>query len=322
MRKAITTNTMLLPIALVMGSLLWILPEAGNLLLWGGWFVALLTTYGWMEMNARLILLRERSRMVSTTVFASLTAIPLLHYAQWESLLPLGLLVIYAFLFASYQERRPEGYLFYAFAILSTCSLALTQLLLLLPLLLFCCLIQLRSLTLGGLSATVMGIILPVIILPLISIWSDDTTSLPTMLKTMGDQLVTVDFTYWKDIYCATPATLPHQEWQFLVTTGCVMVPSLIAIIHQVQTSYLDKTRTRIFHSFLTIAGLWITICMALQPVHLHILMPIQLICTSFLSGHLFTLTRNRFSGILFIVTFVVFILLMSFNLWMQFFNS
>ena len=86
MRKAITTSTTILPIALVVGSVLWILPEAGNLLLWGGWFVALLTTYGWMEMNARMILLRERSRMVSTTVFASLTAIPLLHYAQWESL--------------------------------------------------------------------------------------------------------------------------------------------------------------------------------------------------------------------------------------------
>ena len=63
MRKAITTNTMLLPIALVMGSLLWILPEAGNLLLWGGWFVGILTAYGWFEMNARLQLLRERSLM-------------------------------------------------------------------------------------------------------------------------------------------------------------------------------------------------------------------------------------------------------------------
>ncbi|MEE0805763.1 MAG: hypothetical protein U0L77_10135 [Prevotellamassilia sp.] len=314
MRKAITTSTTILPIALVVGSVLWILPEAGNLLLWGGWFVALLTTYGWMEMNARLILLRERSRMVSTTVFTSLTAIPLLHYAQWESLLPLGLLVIYAFLFASYQERRPEGYLFYAFAILSTCSLVVTQLLWLLPLLLFCCLIQLRSLTLGGLSATVMGIILPVIILPLISIWSDDPTSLPTMLKTMGDQLVTVDFTYWKDIYYATPATLPHQEWQFLVTTGCVMVPSLIAIIHQVQTSYLDKTRVRMYYYLMEMTHIALFALLILFPSARWTWLHLLIVNSAPLIAHYMTLTRGWFATTIFWLSLTGLLLLTFFN--------
>ena len=96
----------------------------------------------------------------------------------------------------------------------------------------------------------------------------------------------------------------------------------LISSIHYGHIAYKDKTRTRIYHSFLVYTGIWTTLLCVLQPEHLGVWMSIQLICMAFLCGHLFTLTRNRFSGILFIVTFVVFILLMSLNLWMQFFNS
>lgn len=314
MKKAITTSTAILPLALGVGSLLWILPEAGNLLLWGGWFVAVLTTYGWMEMNARLILLRERSRMVSTTFFASLTAVPLLHSVRWESLLPLALLVMYAFLFASYQKRRPEGYLFHAFFLLGIGSLVLPQLLWLLPLLLCCCLIQLRSLTLGSLSATLMGLLLSIGILLLKSLWFWDFTSFLTTLKTMGDQLIAVDFTYWKDVYCATPATLPPEEWQFLTSAGCVVVPSIIAIIHQVQTSYLDKIRVRMFYYIIGMVHCALFLLLIIFPEERWTWLLLLIANSAPLIAHYLTLTRGWFSTTIFWLSLMGLILLTFFN--------
>lgn len=314
MKKAITTSTTILPIALVVGSVLWILPEAGNLLLWGGWFVAVLTTYGWMEMNARLILLRERSRMVSTTFFASLTAVPLLHSVRWESLLPLALLVMYAFLFASYQKRRPEGYLFHAFFLLGIGSLVLPQLLWLLPLLLCCCLIQLRSLTLGSLSATLMGLLLSIGILLLKSLWFWDFTSFLATLKTMGDQLIAVDFTYWKDVYCATPATLPPEEWQFLTSAGCVVVPSIIAIIHQVQTSYLDKIRVRMFYYIIGMVHCALFLLLIIFPEERWTWLLLLIANSAPLIAHYLTLTRGWFTTTIFWLSLTGLILLTFFN--------
>ena len=314
MKKAITTSTAILPLALGVGSLLWILPEAGNLLLWGGWFVAVLTTYGWMEMNARLILLRERSRMVSTTFFASLTAVPLLHSVRWESLLPLALLVMYAFLFASYQKRRPEGYLFHAFFLLGIGSLVLPQLLWLLPLLLFCSLIQLRSLTLGSLSATLMGLLLSIGILLLKSLWFWDFTSFLTTLKTMGDQLIAVDFTYWKDVYCATPATLPPEEWQFLTSAGCVVVPSIIAIIHQVQTSYLDKIRVRMFYYIIGMVHSALFLLLIIFPEERWTWLLLLIANSAPLIAHYLTLTRGWFTTTIFWLSLTGLILLTFFN--------
>ncbi len=314
MKKAITTSTTILPIALVVGSVLWILPEAGNLLLWGGWFVAVLTTYGWMEMNARLILLRERSRMVSTNLFASLTAVPLLHSVRWESLLPLALLVMYAFLFASYQKRRPEGYLFHAFFLLGIGSLVQPQLLWLLPLLLCCCLIQLRSLTLGSLSATLMGLLLSIGILLLKSLWFWDFTSFLTTLKTMGDQLIAVDFTYWKDVYCATPATLPPEEWQFLTSAGCVVVPSIIAIIHQVQTSYLDKIRVRMFYYIFGMVHCALFLLLIIFPEERWTWLLLLIANSAPLIAHYLTLTRGWFTTTVFWLSLTGLILLTFFN--------
>jgi hypothetical protein len=107
-----------------------------------------------------------------------------------------------------------------------------------------------------------------------------------------------------------------------ILSWGMITLLLLISGIHYVQIAYMDKTRTRIYHLFLVFAGFWASVFSFLQPVHLHELMPIQLVCMAFLSGHLFSLTRNRFSGILFVVIFVAFIFLMIHNLWMQYFNS
>ena len=117
------------------------------------------------------------------------------------------------------------------------------------------------------------------------------------------------------------PIEYGHLMLNEILSWSVIALLLLIGSVHYWQVAYMDKIRARICHSFLSVVGLFTLLFSILQPSFLYEWMQVQLICTSFLMGHLFTLTRNRFSGILFMVTFVVLILLSLYNLWMQFFS-
>ena len=81
--------------------------------------------------------------------------------------------------------------------------------------------------------------------------------------------------------------------------------------------SYLDKVRTRIFLSFLITVEAWILFTGYLTATAFRHPVTDANHCRSILTGHLFTLTHNRFTGIFFITTFVLLIVLTIYNLWM-----
>ena len=314
MKKAITTSTTILPIALVVGSVLWILPEAGNLLLWGGWFVALLTTYVWMETNARQQLIRERSRMVSTTVFVALTSVPLLHEFCLASLLPLALLLCYACLFAVYQERRPEGKMFHAFLLLGIAALLLPQVLWLVPLLLFSCSLHLRSLTLGSFGATLMALLLPLVGYSLWALVKWDFSLLLQFIESTRHALTHIDSSYWQSVYTATPATLPVAEWQFLISAGGTLLLSLIAITHQVRTSYLDKIRVRMYYYLIALVQGGLTVLLLLFPEERWTWLLLLITNGAPHIAHYLTLTRGWFCTTVFWMSLLILILITFFN--------
>ena len=107
-----------------------------------------------------------------------------------------------------------------------------------------------------------------------------------------------------------------------IISCGIITLISLVSSVHYFHVSYLDKVRTRIFLFFLITVEAWIYLLGILQPQHFDLLLQMQIIAGSILTGHLFTLTHNRFTGIFFIITFVLLIVLTIYNLWMQFFNS
>lgn len=107
-----------------------------------------------------------------------------------------------------------------------------------------------------------------------------------------------------------------------IISCGIITLISLVSSVHYFHVSYLDKVRTRIFLFFLITVEAWIYLLGILQPQHFDLLLQMQIIVGSILTGHLFTLTHNRFTGIFFIITFVLLIVLTIYNLWMQFFNS
>ena len=314
MKKAITTNTTILPLALCAGSLIWILPEAGNFLLWGGWFVALLTTYVWMETNARQQLLRERSRMVSTCFFVALTAVPLLHEFRLASLLPLALQLSYACLFAAYQERRPEGKMFHAFLLLGLAALLLPQVLWLVPLLLFSCALHLRSLTLGSLGATLMALLLPLAGYSLWALVKWDFTLLTAFLENTRYALTHIDGSYWQSVYVATPATLPTTEWQFLVSAGGTLLLSLIGITHQVRTSYLDKIRVRMYYYLIALVQCGLATLLILFPEERWTWLLLLITNGAPHIAHYLTLTRGWLCTTVFWLSLITLILLTFFN--------
>jgi hypothetical protein len=314
MKKAITTSTTILPIALVVGSVLWILPEAGNLLLWGGWFVGILTTYIWMETNARQQLIRERSRMVSTTFFLAIVSVPLLHEFSLASLLPLALQFSYVCLLAAYQERRPEGKMFHAFLLLGLSALLLPQVLWLVPLLLFSCGLHLRSLTLSSLWATLMALLLPLVGYSLWALAKWDFSPLVTFLEHTHQALTTLNWEYWQSIYTATPATLPTSDWQFLASAGGTLLLSLIAIVNQVRTSFLDKIRVRMFYYLMALVQGGLTVLLILYPEERWSWLLLLITNGAPLIAHYFTLTRGWLCTTVFWITFLTLILLTFFN--------
>ena len=125
-----------------------------------------------------------------------------------------------------------------------------------------------------------------------------------------------------KEIITFAPISYAHLQAYEIVSWTFISLFLLINGIHYFQTAYADKTRTRIYHSFLVYAGWWTTLLSFLMPQHLSVWMPVQCICAAFLGGRLFTLTRNRFSGIYFFVIFVAFMLITLYNVWMLYFNS
>ena len=286
------------------------------LLLWGitfqEWkdclYLAITAIIGYLmiEMNTAFTMIRTRTTMPVCIFWMIATSLFFLRPFEWGNLVPLAFLLSVYQLFQSYESSSPAIPIYHAFFFISLGSLAFPPFIYFAPIL-WGSMIPFRSLNGKSLLASLLGIITPYWLLFGYAFYFDQMSLFLDPLKEM------IRF---------YPIEYGHLTVSEIASWGIITLLLIISGFHYWQISYMDKTRTRIYHSFLVIVGLCVTLWSILQPIYLHELIVIQLICAAFLGGHLFTLTRNRFSGILFIVTFILFILLMSFNLWMQFFNS
>ena len=286
------------------------------LLLWGitfqEWkdclYLAITAIIGYLmiEMNTAFTMIRTRTTMPVCIFWMIATSLFFLRPFEWENLVPLAFLLSVYQLFQSYESSSPAIPIYHAFFFISLGSLVFPPFIYFAPIL-WGSMIPFRSLSGKSLLASLLGIITPYWLLFGYAFYFDQMSLFLDPLKEM---------------ICFYPIEYGHLTVSEIASWGIITLLLIISGFHYWQISYMDKTRTRIYHSFLVIVGLCVTLWSILQPIYLHELIVIQLICAAFSGGHLFTLTRNRFSGILFIVTLILFILLISFNLWMQFFNS
>lgn len=265
-----------------------------------------LTAYLLIEINTAFTLIRTRTTLhVCFYVFLT-TACTFLHPLQQATFVPLCFLIALFQLFRSYESPQVSGSIFHAFFFIGVGSLMFPQLLYFVPLF-YLGMINLRSLTPKSFFAGLLGLTVPYWFFFGYAFYYDK-----------------LGFFYRPLVEAVRfqPVSYHSLGGGQLISCAVITLISLISSIHYFNVSYLDKVRTRIFLFFLLAIEVWTYLLGALQPQHFNVLLQIQIIIGSILAGHLFILTRNRFSGIFFIVTFVILIALTLYNLWMQFFNS
>ena len=300
----IATGRLTLPVAILVCLILWGvgLSEWNHL---GTCIITAICGYLMIEMNTTFTLIRTRTAL-PTCIYWYLTAVFFfLHPFEWSNFAQLAFLLSIYNLFLSYESAKSPIHIFHTFFFIGLGSLAFPKLIYFSPLLAIST-IAFRAMNAKSFFASILGLATPYWFLFAYRFYYDELPVFHTMIKEII-QFHPIDYSglHAVEIIAGLFSTLLL----------------IICSAHYFQVAYLDKTRTRIYLSFIAYAGWWTTLIMFLQPQHVHTLLPIQLIGLSFLAGHLFTLTRNKFSSLFFIVTFILFIALMIFNLWMRFFS-
>lgn len=286
------------------------------LLLWGttsnewaegiSFLVCASTAYLLIELNTAFTLIRTRTTLHVCFYTFLTTACLFLHSFQLSVFIPLAFLITIFQLFRSYESLDAPESIFHAFFFTGLGSLLFPQLLYFVPLF-YLSMISFRSFSGKSFFAGIVGLTIPYWFLFGYAFYYDK---------------MELFFHPLKEVILFQPITYSEITLDQFVSGGVITLISLICSVHYFNISYLDKVRTRIFFSFIIITECWIYLLGALQPQHFNELLQMQIILCSLLAGHLFTLVRNRFSGIFFIITFVILIALTIFNLWMRFFNS
>lgn len=294
-----------LPGVVLMCLLLWIVTsaqwqEAISLL------ACALTAYLLIEINTAFTLIRTRSTLHVSFYVLLTTACTFLHPLQQATFVPLCFLIALFQLFRSYEVPQASGSIFHAFFFIGVGSLFFPQLLYFIPLF-YLGMIGFRSLSAKSFFAGLIGLMVPYWFFFGYAFYYDK-----------------LDLFYHPLVEAVRfqPISYHHLELNQIMGLGVITLLSLVSSIHYFSVSYLDKVRTRIFLFFLISIEVWSYMLGALQPQHINVLLQIQIIIGSIMAGHLFTLSRTRFTGIFFIVTFVILIALTLYSLWIQFFNS
>ena len=268
--------------------------------------IAAFTGYLMIEANTAFTLIRTRTTLPVAFYWTLFSGLVFLHGFGWDSFTPVVFLLATMHLMRSYESSHAPAHVFHSFFFLALGSWGFPPLLWLGPLFFFST-HAFRSLSLKTFFASLLGVAAPYWLLFGYAYLTDEMSLFLAPLN---------EVMHFRAVGHSLP---PLHE---IISWGVIFVWQMVCNLHYFQVSYQDKTRTRVYLTFLAICGWWVALLILLQPHHIHAWLPVQLLCTSFLAAHLFTLTRNRFSGLFFIVTFVGIILLTGYNVWMQFFNS
>lgn len=300
----IATGRLTLPVVILVCLIVWGIgtTEWNDL---GTWGITAFCGYLMIEMNTKFTLIRTRTTLPACIYWYLISIFFFIHTFEWSNFAPLAFLLSIFNLFMGYESSKAPIHVFHAFFFLGLGSLAFPQLIYF-TFLLIISTITFRAMNAKSFFASILGLLTPYWFLFGYAFYQNE---------------MPVFYTLVKEIYHFYPIHYFEIQATEIIAGIFSTILLVISSLHYFQVAYLDKTRTRIFLSFIAFSGWWTTLFMILQPQHLHVLLPIQLISSAFLAGHLFTLTRNRFSNILFIVTFILFIALTIFYLWMRFFS-
>ena len=298
-RIRFTTGAFTLPIIVGLVTLLWMLPDIGNLYLWLGLATVGLTTFLLAELNNRYALIRIRSRMVSSTFLGLFLACPELHNWSAAMIPMLCLPLSYFQLFETYQKPHPEGNVFLGFLFLGISSWFYPPLLLCAIVLYLGLLIPLRSLTWRTCCAGIFGLLLPFWFHLGWAIWHEQ---------------LDIAFLPFIDDFHFAPAdfnAMPIGIFAWLCLTITLI---LCSIFHFSHTAYNDKIKTRMYYYVIICVEVFIFGALFFQPQDYQMLSNLLITNSSLLIAHYLTLGKGRILDYSFLVCLSLWAVLTIFN--------
>lgn len=301
----VATGRATLPVVSFITFFVWLasaLPQWEHL---GSMLCAGLGAYLLIETNTRFVLIRNRTTLPSSLFLLFYGALTFLHPWSVGCLLPVCFICMLYSLFHSYESAYASTTIFHAFLWLGAGSLIAPVFAWFIPFL-YIHMIGLRSFSLRTFFAGIIGFTLPYWFLSGYSLYAGKEEMLLTALQRL---FVLTPFQYH---------TLGLTEW---VSWGVILLLSLVYGMLYLQTAYKDKVQTRIMLKCMGMMGVWIHLFIVIQPHLLTTLLPLALIPFALTGAHLFALSFNRLTRILFTATLLIWGALLIFNLWTHSFN-
>lgn len=257
--------------------------------------------YFLIELNNRFGIIRMRASIQTAAYFLLVTACPEMHLLCAGDIAAIAFLISIFFLFRSYQQTYAASDLFYSFLFIGLGSLLFPQLNLLLVLW-FIEAYRFQAFTLRSICGALLGWTLPYWILFGHAFYHNqmDLFYQPFLNLTRFDNIFNIQILH---------------PWE-LGTLGYLLVLFIFSATHCIIAGFEDKIRTRAYVQFLINLTLILFLLIALQPSHCTDFLPLLMISSSILIGHLFVLTNSKTSNIIFLVSLSGLILLFAFNLW------
>lgn len=265
-----------------------------------------LTAYLLVEMNTSFALIRTRTILHASLYLLFYASCTFLHTYSHDTWLPPLFVAGMYFLFQSYESPRASVPVFHSFICLGAGSFIHPMLLCFIPLV-WLFMAALRSFNARNLIAGIMGAALP---------W---WLALCYGLCTGKTEEVFRPFTEAFRFSFPDYSTLPPQQ---LASCGAVAALTGIACVQMFGKGQQDKVRTRIMLRIIAWTGAAALAAAMLFPSCMGTATAVMTVTYAITSGRLYTLTYNRFTGILLWATLGIWILLTAFNVWTSLFSS
>lgn len=296
----VATGRFTLPVAVLFFIVLWFV-QTHSFLDIEGLFVVLLIGYLMIESNLHFTLIRMRTALPVSIFMVLMASMQFVHSFSWSQLAPLAFMLAVFALFLSYESPHPVYPVFHVSLFLSLGSMVFPALACYAPLMLLMCIVY-RSLTLRSFFAWLIGLMIPYLYLLGHAFFYGDMS------------LFYAPYMGFIHLPWFVYDILSPVEWW---SWGIVSFIQLVVSVHFFGVAYQDKTRTRIFLYSWLFLGFVTFLLVCLLPSCISVLLPVQLVAMSYLAGHLFTLTQNRFSNVFFVVMWIGVISIIGLNLWM-----
>ena len=301
LQNRISESRFALPITAVYALAVWLMMCAMDCREYAELAVFALSAYLMAELNNRNALIRVYSRMVSCT-FLVLGTMAAPAIGRLDVLaVQLCFIASYLLLFASYQDKRAQGKMFYAFAAIGAASIIYPQSLFFVPLFWLLTGTNLMAMSWRNFWASVIGLTAPYWFIAGYYAMSGD-------FETIAQQ-ISIDF--W------TPVPQPYAKAihaDLTVAFGLTLFVAAIGAIHFLRNSYKDKIRTRMIYEMLIALTAFTAALAVAQPMHADMLTAMLIVNASVLAGHFISLTNTRFTNIAFVIQTALALLATLFN--------